>query len=267
MSEPAEDVLEEQPRTAPRIRLEVTTVPVTNVAPYPGNARRGNVEKVAESLLWNGQFRPLVVQRSTGYVLAGNHTLRAAVDVLGWETVEVTYVDVDDEHARRIVLADNRTSDLADYDEEALHRLLAESGDDLTGTGWEEEERVTLARLFDAERSDPDDAEDQLPAKGDLLALADVAVGEPEHQPAHGSVWRLGRHTLVIARVSDEHALWSPYLEPDVVFCPYPDPYITATELAAGRPLLLVQPNRYLAGHLMDKHDSMWPASAAEQLA
>lgn len=266
MTEPAEDVaLEEQPRTPPRIRLEVQTVPISDVSPYPGNARRGNVEKVAESLLWNGQFRPLVVQRSTGYVLAGNHTLRAATEVLGWTEIDVTYIDVDDEHARRIVLADNRTSDLADYDDEALHRLL-EGLEDLDGTGYEEEDREVLRRVWDAEHADPEDPEDQLPAKGDLLALADVAVAEPQHIVAHGSVWKIGRHWLVIARVSDEHALWSSYLEPETVFCPYPEPYLTATEMGMTRTLVMVQPNRYLAGHLLDKHEAMFPGQI-EQVA
>lgn len=265
MTEPAEEVLEPV-RTAPRIRLEVQTVPISDLTPYPGNARRGNVEKVAESLLWNGQFRPLVVQRSTGHVLAGNHTLRAATDVLGWSEIDVTYVDVDDDHARRIVLADNKTADDSDYDEELLHRLLEQAGEDLSGTGYEEEDREALARVWDAEHSDPDDPEDQLPAKGDLLALADVAVAEPRHQPAHGTVWKVGRHWLIVARVSDEHALWTGHLEGDAVFCPYPEPYLPSTALGMARTLVMVQPNRYLAGHLLDKHEAMWPGTV-EQVA
>lgn len=260
MTEPAPV---EEVRSAPRIRLEVQSVPIADLTPYPGNARRGNVEKVAESLLWNGQFRPLVVQRSTGYVLAGNHTLRAATDRLGWTEIDVTYVDVDDDHARRIVLADNRTSDLADYDEELLHRLL-EDAEDLDGTGYEDEDREILRRVWDAEHGDPDDPEDLLPAKGDLLALADVAVAEPNHQPVHGSVWKVGRHWLIVARVSDEHALWSPYLTGETVFCPYPEPYLPSTALGVTHTLLMVQPNRYLAGHLLDKHEAMWPGTVEQ---
>jgi hypothetical protein len=245
---------------ASRLRFQAG-VPVTELRYYPGNARRGNVQAVAESLRVNGQFRPLLVQESTGYVLGGNHTLQAGREVLGYERMDVTWIDCDDATARRILLADNKTGDASTYDDEALLALLQQD-EDLNGTGWAVEEREQLERLLDHAAADPDDAEDQLPAKGDLLALADVAIAEPDHRPDHGSVWRLsGRHTLVVARVSDEHSAWTPFLTTEHVFCPYPEPYLTATTLAWARPLLLVQPNRYLAGHLLDKHAAMWPAS------
>jgi hypothetical protein len=95
---------------------------------------------------------------------------------------------------------------------------------------------------------------------GTLLALTDVAVEEPRHQPIHTSRWKLGRHLLVVARISDEHHLWAGDLD-GRVFCPYPEPYITVSQLAQNAPLLLVQPNRYLAGHLLDKHDAVYPDS------
>ena len=120
--------------------LTVERVQLGKLRPYPGNARRGDVDAIAESLSVNGQFRPLVVQRSTGYVLAGNHTLQAA-QRLHWSAVDVTYLDVDDAAARRIVIADNRTADLGGYDDRALLALLRDLGEDsLAGTGYGEEE-------------------------------------------------------------------------------------------------------------------------------
>lgn len=94
-------------------------VPVSRLRLYARNPRRGDLEALKESLRLNGQYRPIVVNRGTATgredeVLAGNHTLRAARE-LGWEAIAATYVDVDDEHARRIVLVDNRTNDLASY--------------------------------------------------------------------------------------------------------------------------------------------------------
>jgi ParB-like nuclease family protein len=136
-------------------RLEVEQVPLGDLRPYPGNARRGDVDAIAESLDRNGQFRPLVVQRATSYVLAGNHTLRAA-QKLGWPSVQVTYLDVDEEGARRIVLADNRTADLGGYDEHALADLLRELGDDLAGTGFGADDvDDLLASLEEADAADP----------------------------------------------------------------------------------------------------------------
>lgn len=124
------------------IASEVEHVPVGDLALYPGNARDGDIDAIAESLRVNGQYKPLLVQRSTSHVLTGNHTLLAARK-LGWRTVAVAFVDVDDDEAKRIVVADNRTSDLGDYDDRLLVELLKDLPD-LSGTGF------------------PDDAVDQL---------------------------------------------------------------------------------------------------------
>jgi ParB-like chromosome segregation protein Spo0J len=125
------------PEAAP-VRLSTigsTLVPVADLTPYPGNARQGDVGMISESLRVNGQFRPIVVNRPTGEILVGNHTYRAAV-ALGWPEIAVTYVEVDDAEARRIVLVDNRTSDLGTYDDERLADLLSSVSHDLAGTGY-----------------------------------------------------------------------------------------------------------------------------------
>lgn len=110
--------------------------------PHPRNSRHGDVGAISESLESHGQYRTITVQRSTNYVLAGNHTYRAAL-ALGASEIAVGYVDVDDEEALRIMLADNRTADLASNDEAALADLLTELiGSDvgLSGTGYEPED-------------------------------------------------------------------------------------------------------------------------------
>ena len=126
--------------------LTSTLVPISALAPYPDNPRQGDVGAIVESLEALGQYRPIIVNRredAATYmtVLAGNHTMRAAA-FLGWEKIGVHYVDVDDDTAARIVLVDNRTNDLASYDEAALAELLlelqeTESG--LAGTGYDED--------------------------------------------------------------------------------------------------------------------------------
>lgn len=122
--------------------VEIERVRTSELELYPGNARRGAVDAIVASLRTNGQFAPLIAQRSTGYVLAGNHTLLAARQ-LRWAEIEVTYLDVDDEQAKKIVLAANRTADLATYDLDALASLLA-SIDDLDGTGYTDADLVGL---------------------------------------------------------------------------------------------------------------------------
>lgn len=105
---------------------------------HPRNVRRGDVPAIVESLESHGQYRPLIVQKSTMYVCAGNHTLKA-IRRLAWPTAVCHVLDIDDEQALRILLADNRTADHAVYDYDQLGEVLAEladSTDGLAGTAW-----------------------------------------------------------------------------------------------------------------------------------
>lgn len=115
-----------------REELSHLAVDIDEIQNHPRNVRQGDVGAISESLRDNGQYRPIVVQRSTGFVLAGNHTLKAA-RALGWKKIAVTYVDCDDQRALRILLADNRTNDLATYDDSGLAELLKELADSETG--------------------------------------------------------------------------------------------------------------------------------------
>jgi ParB-like chromosome segregation protein Spo0J len=128
--------------------LKSSLVPLSNLRQYPGNPRRGDVDLIAESLAAYGQYRPIVVRRSDDTILAGNHTFQAA-QKLGWQEVAVVYVDADDDRARRIVLADNRTSDLAYYNEEKLGDLL-KSLSDPSNTGYDPR---TIDRLISKHQS------------------------------------------------------------------------------------------------------------------
>jgi ParB-like chromosome segregation protein Spo0J len=113
-------------------------VPVADLKPHPRNPRRGNVGAIRESIRANDFYGAVIVQRSTGYVIAGRHRYEAAVEEEAAK-LPVIDLDVDDETALRILLADNRTSDVAGYDEESLLALLRDVGASaatLEGTGW-----------------------------------------------------------------------------------------------------------------------------------
>lgn len=74
------------------------------------------------------------MQKSTGNILAGNHTYKALVG-MGETEIPAIFVDVDNETATRILLADNRTADLGEYDEQQLNQLL-KGLEEFTGTVW-----------------------------------------------------------------------------------------------------------------------------------
>jgi len=114
---------------------QIERVAIDSIAAHPANPRRGDVAAIAESLTANGQFAPIVVQASTRYVLAGNHTMLAARS-LAWSHIDAVFIDVDDQAAYRIMLAANRTQELGSYDTDALVELLSYLDGDLLGSGY-----------------------------------------------------------------------------------------------------------------------------------
>ncbi|MFE2149095.1 ParB/RepB/Spo0J family partition protein [Streptomyces lavendulae] len=128
---------------APRIpdSLAALAVPVEDLSHYYRNPRTGDLASITESLAAHGQYKPVVVNKGSltgrpAEILAGNHTVKAA-RALGWEEVAVTWLDVDEDTAAKIVIVDNRTSDLAGYDTQLLAEILTDLPD-LDGTGYDQ---------------------------------------------------------------------------------------------------------------------------------
>ena len=115
----------------------IKKVKLTELKEYPNNPRKGDVDSIAVSLAAHGQFKPLIVN-AENVILAGNHTFKA-MQTLGWEEAQVLVVDATEEQAKKIVLVDNRLSDLAEYDYSVLTGLLGDLFDigDLEATGFD----------------------------------------------------------------------------------------------------------------------------------
>jgi len=127
-------------------------IPVTAIREHPNNPRKGDDRAVGESISRNGFFGAILVQRSTNAVIAGNTRFRVMRDE-GHETIPGFWVDCDDETATRILLADNRTSDLAFYDDEALFGLLKSlvESEGLSGTGYDRAAYELLLQSIEAD--------------------------------------------------------------------------------------------------------------------
>ena len=121
-------------------KIEYTIVDIASVEAHPKNVRQGDIGAISESLKAHGQYRPIVVDKRTSRILAGNHTWKAA-KALGWQQINAGFIETkDDDEALRILLADNRTTDLASYDEAELANLLkdlANTDEGLTGTAFD----------------------------------------------------------------------------------------------------------------------------------
>lgn len=131
----------------------IQSMTISSLTAYPTNPRRGDIDAIALSLHAHGQYRPIVVQASTKFVLAGNHTLKAAKK-LGWKKIKAVVVDVDEDTAKKIVLADNRLTDLAGYNEPLLKSLLS-ALPELEGTGFTQSEVEALDRLISGDQKEP----------------------------------------------------------------------------------------------------------------
>lgn len=142
-------------------RQKLDTVPVDKLLPHPDNPRQGDVGAIVESIKANGFYGYVVAQTSTRHVIVGNHRLKAAKQ-LGMKTIPVLWMDITDDRAKRILLADNRTNDLASYDNEALAGMLKELMEtdvQLEGTAFDED--ALNALLEDIEHNFEPEDDDQ----------------------------------------------------------------------------------------------------------
>lgn len=159
--------------------LEPLLVEIDSVQVHPDNARLGDVDFVRASLIEHGQYRPAVVQKSTGYVCVGNHMLQAAI-AEGWTHIAAVFKDYDDAQARRLRLADNRAHDRGKYDDA---KLLAE---------LEAAQKEALEEAAGGAELDPDEVnalqQDALAAVGfDQMAFDGLTVavqGKPRGRQA-----------------------------------------------------------------------------------
>jgi DNA modification methylase len=161
--------------------MNIETLRIVELTPDPNNARQHddkNLKAIMGSLKEFGQRKPIVITEA-GTIVAGNGTVEAAKR-LGWIDIEVVRVPSDwtDAQVKAFAIADNRTAELANWNQEVLTSQLLE----LEAEGWELAEFGFEA--FELPAEDKPIVEDEIPES----APSRVAVGD---------VWQLGRHRLM----------------------------------------------------------------------
>ena len=134
--------------------MRATTRPITDLSQDPANARthdERNLATITASLRRFGQQKPIVVDTS-GVVRAGNGTLAAAAS-LGWDTVEVVETDLQGSEATAYAIADNRTAELAGWDQDilaaTLNAVAVDDPDLLAAAGYDADELAQLIESWD----------------------------------------------------------------------------------------------------------------------
>jgi ParB-like chromosome segregation protein Spo0J len=157
--------------------MTIETVLISALSEDPANARKHptrNLEQIKASLRRFGQQKPIVVD-ATNTVRAGNGTL-AAARALGWTTIQVVRSELPKTELTAYAIADNRTAELAEWDNEVLAATLADP--EIGDVGFLEEE---IAKLTGDVNDDDDEAADaRLPPEKWLI----VVTCESEAQQA-----------------------------------------------------------------------------------
>ena len=202
-------------------------VPLDELTPFPGNAKRGDVDTIRASLRRNGQYRSLVVREIPNgplVVLAGNHTMQALA-AEGHTAARCEIIQCDDTEARRINLVDNRAAEMGGYDNDALAELLRDLDGDLDGTGYTDDDLAALLPTeLPTQLTDPDD------------------VPEPPTEPisAPGDVWQLGPHRLLCGDSTDVTAVEA-MLAGDRCDCMWTDPPYGVNYVGKTKDALTIQ--------------------------
>lgn len=158
---------------------------VAELASDPANVRKHNeknLDAIKASLTRFGQQKPIVIDKS-GVVRAGNGTL-AAAKALGWAEIDCVETELEGAEATAYAIADNRTAELAEWDEAALTAVLQ---------SLEHEDAALLeAAGFDQRELD------KLMAQNAGEVIEDEAP-EPPADPVTkpGDLWLLGEHRLL----------------------------------------------------------------------
>ena len=111
----------------------VESVPLRKVKTHPDNPRRGFIDAIVESLSVHGQYKPVVVNRRTSHIAAGNHTYKAAKR-LGYRTIDVV----------RVTWKFNRWHHQVNYEPFKSNRLVRREG--LNVSEGVDEYGMTLAK-------------------------------------------------------------------------------------------------------------------------
>jgi len=139
--------------------LQPLLVDIDSVEPHDSNYNNGDVELITDSIVTNGMYRPIYVQKDTNKIVAGNHTWLACKE-LGATQIPVIMLDMDELTALRVMVGDNEIAKKAQPDTgqlvEILERLNAECG--LLGTGMTELELDQLRALNELPLESPEHA-------------------------------------------------------------------------------------------------------------
>lgn len=217
---------------------------------HPDNQREA-FRGIAREIGWAGV--PLVYQseRTGTLTYLDGHMRKEEVPDL---EAEVAITDLNDEEADLFLATYDPLGTAAIADREKLGALLQSVQTGEAGVQallGELAEREGLFELIRQGEKQPGNDEGE--ESGTKLSLLDITIEEPQHEVERGQVWKLGNHILVCDEVLTGWEQWVKYLKPGDIFAPFPGPFVPLTIKAEKMRVVMVQPDPYIAGHIIDR--------------
>lgn len=164
-------------------------MPIAELTPYERNARTHSdeqIEKIKNSIKEFGFVSPVIIDENN-MILAGHGRVEAARDA---GLVEVPYrriTNLNEDQKKAYILADNKLSDMAGWDEEMLREELASISLDMTDFGFDE----IIDEPTELVEDDFDETEDEVEAVAKT-----------------GELYQLGEHRLLCGDSTSEEDVW-----------------------------------------------------------
>lgn len=172
-------------------RSEIEWMPIASIKPYDKNPRRNDsaVDAVANSITEFGFKNPIIVD--SDLVIIAGHTRLKAAKKLGLKEVPVIIAsDLTPEQVRAFRIIDNKTAELADWDEDLLKGEMLDLDIDWTEFGFD----------------DVDLGIDDVPIEEMLDTIVEDEAPEPPEEPVtkRGDIYLLGDHILMCGDSTSE---------------------------------------------------------------
>lgn len=173
--------------------LEIEYVGREDLEPHPDNPRKhgdSSIRKLEDSIESFGWTNPIIIDPDNR-ILAGHARLKAAKD-MGIEEVPVVRTEPEGEEADAYLIADNRTAEETEWDEDQLGDMF----DDLDDRGFDPQ-----LTGFDSEEIEDMTAENQ-----DVREVNEEPIPQDVGEPivSQGDIWQLGGHRLICGDATDE---------------------------------------------------------------
>ena len=172
--------------------VELREVEIAALKPYERNAKQHSkeqVEKIGRSIRELGFLSPCLIDQDLN-VIAGHGRIMAAREI-GWESVPCVFIEgLTEEERKAYILADNRLTELGEWDMDMVQQELAALADadfDIGITGFDPDLRF-------------DDSMGQITDDG--WTAAEVQTAE-EPRSRIGDIYQLGNHRLMCGDSTD----------------------------------------------------------------